>query len=394
MKRKWIGTILICVFVTACSGVDTINSLQAEAPSAADQPESKPKPQQVRVAAVGDIMMHNTQITAGKQPDGGYHFTPFFQEVAPFLKDADVTIGNLETTLPGEPYTGYPLFRSPGALADALREAGFHLMTTANNHTMDAGPQGVRDTYHQLKKSGLQPVGSAPSPEEQGPVFIEKNGITLSFAAYTYGTNGLPVPADQPYLVNVIDLEQIRKDIKYSREQGADWITVLLHFGQEYQREPNQEQRALVQQILDHGADAVLGSHPHVLQPMKRIDHPEGAKFVVYSLGNFISDQLAPHTNDGMILYLDLIRDKPDGPVRLEGASFIPTMVHKYPSKGERRFVVLPLTEEKPDMKYPALQTEAWQSSRERTTRHMTQWDTIPVHSPKPLESEHPSKRK
>ncbi|MFC4077946.1 CapA family protein [Salinithrix halophila] len=342
-------------------------------------------PSHLRLAVVGDLMMHDTQIQAGKQVDGSYNYDSFFKEVKPWFKQADLVVGNLETTLPGEskPYSGYPLFRAPDAYGQALREAGFDLVSTANNHSMDAGEEGVVRTYRKLKKLGIEPVGTSPGPEPQEPVLVKRNGINLSFSAYTYGTNGIPLPKGKEYLVNHIQTEKIKEDIRKSKAKGADYIAVMLHFGLEYQREPNAEQKRVVKEVLESGADVVLGGHPHVLQPMEYPKQNGREKFVIYSLGNFVSDQVKPYTNDGVILYLDLLK-KHKEKTQLKKVSYIPTYVHKFREGGTRQFTVIPINKGSEGVKtpsYPSLAERDLKRAWKDTTTLMNRYDEFPVFS-------------
>lgn len=361
----------------------------AETPTTAKTEAATAQPSSLRLAVVGDIMMHDTQIRAGKTDSGTYNFDSFFKEIQPWLSQGDLVIGNLETTLPGngKSYSGYPLFRSPDALGDSLKKAGFDLLSTANNHTMDAGESGVLRTHRKLTELGIQPIGTSPGPEPQKPLLIEKNGITLAFSAYTYGTNGIPLPEGKDYLVNGIDENRILKEIRESRERGAEFVVVTLHFGQEYQRQPNEEQKRLVKKLLQGGADVVLGGHPHVLQPMERQRIEGEEKFVIYSLGNFISDQLKTYTNDGIILYLDLHRTSVNQPVQLQQVSYLPTYVHKYNRNGVRRFTVLPIEEKGKwtGPSYPGLSEQTLKRTWKDTTTLMQSLDSFPVFS-QPLE--------
>lgn len=379
MKQLWIIALITALGIGPASCNSITDAKEKEPQPTTIQPVS---PAQVRISVVGDIMMHSTQIDSGKNADGTYDYNDFFQEVKPYFDRCDLVIGNLETTFsgPDRGYFGYPMFRAPDALGQSLKKAGFDILSTANNHSMDGGEQGLVRTHKYLKEIGIQPVGSAPTPEEQEPLIMDKNGIKLSFSSYTYGTNGIPVP--KKYLVNHIQMDQILSDIKKSKQKGAEFIAVMLHFGEEYQRKPNAEQQKIVQQVLDGGADIVLGGHPHVLQPMKRITSQDQEKFVVYSLGNFISDQIKPYTNDGMILYLDLKRNDKKSPVQIENVSYVPTYVHKYQNQGKKQFVVIPVENQEGTSHfpaYPALSREKLQQTWDNTTNLMKEYEDFPT---------------
>jgi len=278
--------------------------------------------------AVGDIMSHAPQLpgyydAATKR----YDFTPWFRLVKPILKQGDWVVGNLETPLAGADliYSGYPRFNAPNELADALKDAGFGILTTANNHTLDRGYAGLSRTLALLRKKGLVPVGTSVSKyDSQRLTIVEKNGIRLGFLAYTYGTNGIPIPKSHPYAVNLIDLPKITDDIRRLRTAGADAVVVSLHFGTEYQLMPNDSQKTIARSVIAAGADIVLGSHPHVVQPYETVEvpdpsAPDGVRrgFVIYSMGNFVSNQHGNWKDVGVIVSLKLTKTTaPDGSSR------------------------------------------------------------------------------
>lgn len=360
------------------------NKTATEEAALEHEPEFPP-PTRVTLAAVGDIMMHSTQIEAAKQSDGSYDFRDVFADIKPYLQEADLVYGNLETTFSGnEPYTGYPLFNAPDAVADALTEAGFDIIQTANNHTMDTRTEGALRTYDILVEKGLHPIGTAPSSTARRPALVEKNDITSAFLAYTYGTNGIPVPEDKPYLVNFIDEALIEQDIREAQEAGAEWIVVGLHFGNEYEREPTEEQRKLVRRVFEMGADVILGSHPHVLQPMEQMEVNGKPKFVIYSLGNFVSNQFFnPYVNKGVVLYLDLEKDYEKDAVTLKNVRYLPTIVHRYTQNGTN-YSIVPIEEHQVadrslPYEYPGLTFQMVEEAWKQTTTHMQQYESFPT---------------
>ncbi|MBA4494450.1 CapA family protein [Paenactinomyces guangxiensis] len=342
-------------------------------------------PKTVRVAAFGDIMLHSPQIRAGIQADGSYDFRSFFKEVKPYIQSADIAIGNLETTLAGrsKPFSGYPQFNSPDELVHALKDAGVDVVSTANNHAMDTGEKGVIRTYRTVNKSGIQTTGTAPTHEEKKAAILKKNGITIAFLAYTQSTNGLPVPKDKPYLINRINTTQIAQDVKETKKQGTDFVCVSLHFGNEYQRHPNDYQLKIARQVLEDGADVILGSHPHVLQPMEKVTINGKEKFIIYSMGNFISNQQDPYTDEGVILYFDLEKDPAKKQTSLKNVSFLPTYVHKYYQNGKRQYVVIPTETKQPGTlpDYPGLTPAKWRMTWNHTQQLMKEKGTFPTFS-------------
>jgi len=349
----------IAFFITAVillslilAGCRQTGAVQSRATAASPPPvETAGLRQHGRVTAslalVGDIMVHQPQLSAAYNSNtGAYSFDGFFSEVGDYLRAADLTIGNLETTLAGrdKKFTGYPQFNSPEEILPSLRDAGVDVLTTANNHSLDRGSYGVLRTIKHLDAAGIRHTGTASSPEEREKLLIiDVQGIRVGILAYTYGTNGIPIPHNKQYLVNILDLRQVREDISKIRQEGGDLVLVYPHFGVEYRRIPGLPEKELVEQLFSAGADIVAGSHPHVLQPMVRRDTMPGAGglFAAYSLGNFVSAQRGPYREAGVILHLKVEKDLATGKVMLTGAEYIPTWVHRYREKGKTMFRVL-----------------------------------------------------
>jgi len=326
-----------------------------------DVPVQEPEPYTIEatLVAVGDIMVHSPQITSAYSASTStYSFDDSFEEVAPILQTGDWVIGNLETTLAGSdyPYTGYPMFNSPDALADALVNAGFNILGTANNHSYDRREIGVLRTLEQLRDRDLVAVGTNASFAEREQIHIvDKHNISMALLAYTYGTNGIPVPEDKPYLVNLIDEEQMKLDITKAREEGADVVTIMLHYGNEYARQPSEYQKELARKLISWGADIILGSHTHLVQPYEFVEtkdelgNPRNG-VVIYSLGNFISNQGPEHdlpiyTDVGVIFKLQIKMHYPEERIELGVVETIPTWVHKYRGESKRHYRILPIDE-------------------------------------------------
>ncbi|MEG4489648.1 CapA family protein [Microcoleus sp. D2_18a_B4] len=315
------------------------------------QPKSEIK--EAKLIAVGDIMMHSTQTRSGYDAKNKtYNFDTFFAPVKSILSTGDWVIGNLETPLAGEDaggYTGYPLFNAPAQLADATKKAGFNILTTANNHALDRGEKGVIRTIANLSDRKIAAIGTATSAAAADRTFIStKNNISLAKLAYTYGTNGIPIPKGKDYLVSLIDEKKIVKDIAKARKQGADIIAISLHFGDEYQRQPNTQQKQLVENLLKAGADIILGSHPHVVQPYKIFNFPgkngKTRKAVaIYSMGNFISGQNKKYTDLGVIFQVNLRKTLPEKTTEITSIKTFPTWVHRYTQNNKTNYRVLPL---------------------------------------------------
>jgi poly-gamma-glutamate capsule biosynthesis protein CapA/YwtB (metallophosphatase superfamily) len=289
------------------------------------------------ITAVGDILIHSLVYNAAKT-NTGFDFSPMFSEVKPYLESADLTFANQETMIGGKELglSTYPRFNSPYELAEALKESGVDIVSIANNHTIDRGVQAVLNATNYYNKIGIQYTGGYASKEDSQLIrTIKRNGISFSFLAYTYGTNGIPIPEEQPYIVNLIDLPKISKDIELAKEI-SDVVVVSLHFGNEYQRMPSEEQKQIATAVIGAGADLILGHHPHVLQPMEWIETENGNKgFVVYSLGNFLSGQKSIYREIGGIFTLTVNKEVSNGltSITLQNPSFISTYVsraHQY----------------------------------------------------------------
>lgn len=263
------------------------------------------RPRRVRMVVAGDLMQHLPQVNAARTAEG-FDYAPCFEWVRPRFAEADLAVVNLETTLtPAPPYTGYPMFRSPRALARAMREAGIDLAVMANNHCADGGRKGVDHTIAALTEEGIAHTGvfrDSTDFQRNHPLLIERNGIRFAVVNYTYGTNGLPTPAGK--IINLIDTLAIKRDIAEIDRRKVDCIIAALHWGIEYQRHPNAEQRAVAQLLRRAGVDLVLGSHPHVVQPFEE----DSTGIVLYSLGNFVSNQRQRYTDGGLVATIDITR--------------------------------------------------------------------------------------
>jgi poly-gamma-glutamate synthesis protein (capsule biosynthesis protein) len=294
----------------------------------------------------GDIMGHDEQIIGAKDSNtGAYNYEPVFRYVKPLIEKADIAIGNLEVTLAGPPYKGYPQFSSPDALAAAAKNAGFDVFIQANNHALDRGKQGFMRTLKVLDSLGVQHAGTyADSADRAGhyPLMLEKNGITLALLNYTYGTNGLEIP--RPYIINRIDPAQIRADLARTLARKPDFVIVTIHWGEEYQRIQNKEQEYVAHLLFDNGADYIIGSHPHVIQPVEVKMTPDSAieNLVVYSLGNFVSNQRAQYKDGGLLFTLNLYKaTKNKG---LASYGYTPTWVYRNDQVPPSTFTILPVS--------------------------------------------------
>ncbi len=262
----------------------------------------------VSLSAVGDILIHS-RVYNSVESSEGYDFDPMLKKVKPYLEQADITVANSESIVGGSEIglSSYPSFNSPFEVGDALKDAGVDLVTMANNHTLDRGIPAIESAIAYWDGIGMERTGAYLSPEERNqPTLMTVNDITFSFLAYTYGTNGIPVPAGKEYMVNLIDKELIKSDLQQAKEL-SEVVVLNLHFGEEYHPLPNAYQKDLAKFAAENGADIILGHHPHVLQPPEWIETADGRQvFVIYSLGNFLSGQRGMPKQIGTILTLDI----------------------------------------------------------------------------------------
>jgi poly-gamma-glutamate synthesis protein (capsule biosynthesis protein) len=290
----------------------------------------------VHVLVAGDAMCHAQQITSAKNTaDNSYDFSGCFRYLSDILAKGDVNIVNLETTLAGAPYSGYPQFCAPDEYANALKDIGLNFFVLANNHCADKGTKGVIATIEKLRNLQIPTAGTYLDEEDRKtryPAIVESKGIKIALLNYTYGTNGLTVA--KPLLINNLnDTSQIKKDIETAQNQQADVLIALLHWGTEYQRTPNKKQKEQAQFFFKNGVDVIVGSHPHVVQPVEyfaynQMDTTE-KKLVYWSLGNFISNQRYEHTDNGIIASFFITKNKNTGMVQVENQTSIPYWVYR-----------------------------------------------------------------
>lgn len=295
---------------------------------------------------MGDIMGHDTQINSARQADGSYDYTEVFEGLKPIIASTDVTIANLEVTLAGPPFKGYPQFSSPDALAVAAKEAGIDIFGTANNHSIDRGKKGLLRTLDVLDTLGIRHTGTFRSEAEKdslSPFIIEQNGIKLAMLNYTYGTNGIPVPA--PTAVNMINYDKIKKDIDKAKAANPDKIIMYIHWGKEYIHHPNKYQKDVAQFCFNNGVDYIIGSHPHVVQPSywtkDSVNNSE--QFICYSMGNLVSNQRTHPRDGGQMIRLVLVKE--NGTVKINEAGYLLTWVYPPRTKDEKHFYILPCSE-------------------------------------------------
>ncbi len=323
------GSVLICFSGVISELVRNENEKSQPTAVSHDSLTVTPDSSSALLIFAGDVMGHEPQITAARKSDGNYDYVPNYRFVQNYIRNADWAMANLEVTLAGPPYTGYPTFSSPDALAAALKEAGFDVLQTANNHTCDKGLRGVIRTLDVLDSLGFDRLGSYRNTEEREamyPYMKSVNGIQIAYLNYTYGTNGIAVPKGT--VVNLIDTSVIRKDLEKAKSLNPDFIIATYHWGLEYQRTESADQRLIAEFSALHGADLIIGGHPHVVQPIRKVYAGDrDSVWVVYSLGNYISNQRDRYKNGGITAEVKLVKKK--GKTSIEHLHFLPVYVHK-----------------------------------------------------------------
>ncbi|SHG08234.1 CapA family protein [Ornithinibacillus halophilus] len=374
MKRFGsVGIILILIILSACSinqEEQIANHHIEKNMEAIEYQAPKPIEREITFSAIGDILIHGT-VYNDARTENGFDFKPMIERVKPYLSDTTISIANQETMIGGEELglSTYPTFNSPTEVGDALKWAGINVVTLANNHTLDRGEEAIQRAIEHWETIDMMYTGAYKDEmdREQLRVFETDEGISVALLSYTYGTNGIPVPIGKDYLVNLIDQQLIAMEIEEAKEK-ADVVALSLHFGNEYERLPNQFQKDLVQFASDQGVDVVIGHHPHVLQPIEWVTGENGNKtLVAYSLGNFLSGQDKFYRQIGGVFKFS-VKKTTEGrseSIEVHSPKFLPTYVK---NTGRRNFEVIPM--------YQLTESDLPNASYhyEEIKEHMAQW--------------------
>jgi poly-gamma-glutamate synthesis protein (capsule biosynthesis protein) len=289
---------------------------------------------EMTINLVGDLMCHLPQTKNAHKGSDIYDFKPSFEYVKSYLQQADLTIGNLETTFAGtnQPYAGYPAFNSPDAYCEALKDAGFDFLVTANNHSMDTREAGLLRTIEIIKKNNLGYAGTYISEKDMDSIRIIKlKGIKLAILNFTYGTNGSYPSTEHRYMLSLIDSAGITRSILAAKQKGADVVLVFYHMGTENISEPTASQKNAVKYAMDAGANLIIGAHPHVVGPttMQYSKAINDSVFIAYSLGNFLSNQYWRYTDAGVILKICIQKNVTKNKTKFKKAEYTPTWVYR-----------------------------------------------------------------
>lgn len=327
------------------------------------EPQVKPDVS-VKVMATGDIMFHPSQIEGAYDvATNSYDFNNSFKAIKNKIEEADIAIANFEGTTAGNEiyaYQGYPLFNAPDEALDAIKNAGFDILSTANNHSLDTRKAGIIRTIEQIQNRGMDAIGTFAEKPETRVLIKEVKGIKFAFLSYTEMVNGLESvinPDDLDAMVNIINEAKMKEDIVYAKEQNADVIIAYLHWGDEYSRIQAQRQEILADMLFTQGVDIIFGSHPHVIQPTQTLEYEGKTKFIAYSMGNFISNQrvetlvpygmtehISKYTEDGLIIDVEIEKKGETGEVSIKNINYVPLWVYKgFKKNGTAEHIVYPI---------------------------------------------------
>lgn len=309
--------------------------------------ESKEEVSKLSLVMVGDALLHSS-VYNDAYKNGVYDFTSQLEYIKPIVSKYDLAFYNQETILGGTEIglSDYPTFNSPQEFGDAMIDAGFNIVNLATNHTLDRGEQAVINSANYWKTKDVLTAGSYASFEEASKINIkEKNGIKYALLSYTYGTNGISVPSGKEYLVNLYSDEQAKRDIEAVRDD-VDLLLVSMHWGTEYRTEPTDEQKSQAEYLASLGADIIIGTHPHVIEPITYIDDT----LVIYSLGNFISAQSTNNDYNTMVelmTMVDVVKTTKDGKSEIKLENLNDELLYNYYKKGSRwyDFKVIPFSQ-------------------------------------------------
>lgn len=351
MKKKYVIVALLALTLASILIVFTLKEKKVETkePKKVLEKEEKEeiKTSKLSLVMVGDALLHSS-VYNDAYKNGVYDFSSQLEYIKPIIQKYDLAFYNQESILGGTSIglSDYPTFNSPQEFGDAMVDAGFNLVSLANNHTLDRGEKAVLNSCEYWKTKDVLTAGSYTSFEEANEIKIkEKNGIKYTLLSYTYGTNGIPVPSGKEYLVNLYSDEKAKEDIEKAKDK-VDIILVSMHWGTEYQTEPTEEQKRQANYLSSLGVDIIIGTHPHIIEPITYINDT----LVIYSLGNFISAQSTNNDYNTMVELMtsvDIIKEEKDGEVTIKLDNLNNELLYNYYQKGSRwtNFKVIPFSQ-------------------------------------------------
>lgn len=339
---------------------ESLSPSPSATPSIVPTPESTPEPEPVTatIVSAGDCVLHKLFQESALIGDDKYDFYPIFEAIKPYTEPASYSLISFESasTNKRNDYTGYPLFNCPPEIFDAFKKVGLDMVNNSNNHQLDRKLSGMFETRDNIQKAGLEVAGIYDG-EEPRYLIKDLNGIKVVIMAYTYSCNmnELALTEEQRYNhLSLIDEERMKKEIT-EMEEKADVTVIAMHWGVEYTQKPNDSQKRLARDMISWGADVILGSHPHVVQPSEIISHEGEDKYVIYSMGNFVSNQRRgasgyPKTHkelceDSMLVHIEFLKDPKTGKTVIQKVDHIPTWLWRYSENNRYKFKVIPVPE-------------------------------------------------
>lgn len=348
-------TIILGVYYVQNKLMNGKNKENTEATNV-DEDAVIPDDTSIKMTVTGDVLCHNTNFWDAYYPaTDSYDFSYSFEGIKKYFENADICVGTLESNFAGKAagYSNYPLFNAPEDMAQDLKELGYDVMATANNHCLDKGFSGMVNTIAELDKVGIEHLGTYATEEDSKEYLIKDvSGFKIGFLDYTYGTNGISLPEGKEFAINMIDKDKMKSDMEKIKAKDIDVLCVFMHWGQEYRLTPTDEQKELADFLFENGADLILGSHTHCLEPMEKrtVTLPDGTKkdgFVIYSLGNFMSGQNADHSRQSVILDIGLTKSGKDGKISIDYVTYTPIYMYNfYVGKSAHVFKVMDIEDE------------------------------------------------
>lgn len=303
----------------------------------APETTAEPEKETVSIIMVGDVLLHEKVAESGKRDDGTYNYDHFFANVKDEIQGADIAIVNQEVILGGKELglTGYPSFNGAFEVGDAEANVGFNVVLHATNHALDKGKTAVLNCidFWKTKHPDIGMIGIYDSQESRDSIYVtEKNGIKVAILNYTYGTNGIPLPSDMPYAVNMLDETTVRSDVAKAK-QMADFVIVAPHWGTEYTHDIVDYQKRWTDIFADCGVDLVIGTHPHVVEPVETVEKNGHSMLVYYSIGNFINSTAETGSGIadrmlGAMATVTIEKDESGGAVKISDYGVIPLVTH------------------------------------------------------------------
>ena len=345
--------ILLCIILGVCliiakttnNGTKKSNNNETVSKKSGKTVSKSDKKKSMSLVMVGDVLTHDSVLTDALKEDGSYDFTSMFTDIKSMIKDYDLKYLNQESIIggPSFKYSGYPTFNAPDSIGDNLIDTGFNIFGLANNHAYDKGEDAILYSNKYWSSKDVITAGTYSSKDERDDIKVyEKNGIKYAFLAYTTSLNGYTLSSDKSYLVNVYSDALVKDDVDKIKDK-VDVVIVAMHWGDEYTNTPTNSEKEIAQYLSELGVDLVIGTHPHVVQPIEYV----GETLVIYSLGNFISNQLVIGLNPaiGLMVGVDITVDGDDTKISIKEKE----LLYSY-SKSSTNFKVIPFSKMNDDI--------------------------------------------